>query len=209
VTVFAYAGKDGAGVLPCPKPKRHSAGPPCVRTRLKRRRTKRRGCSLSVCGIHGCASPTIIRSPSPWPLPPPRLSRLRRARTAWRRPRCRQGDKPVQLGGSRHRTARFPDFDLQTIAQCRRAKVGLRPANQACRGTKYMSAAYPAGVHAAGRKPVQHGLYREITAKDRWVRPPIMRSARAQHRPEHCMCPLFPRRNDSAASALFLCRRSA
>ena len=28
-------------------------------------------------------------------------------------------------------------------------------------------AAYPAGVHAAGRKPVRRGLYREITAKDR------------------------------------------
>lgn len=46
-------------------------------------------------------------------------------------------------------------------------KVGLRPANQACRGTKYTSAAYPAGVHAAGRKPVRRGLYREMTAKDR------------------------------------------
>jgi len=43
--------------------------------------------------------------------------------------------------------------------------VGLRPANQACRGTKFTSAAYLAGVHAAGRKPVRHGLYREIRRK--------------------------------------------
>jgi hypothetical protein len=62
---------------------------------------------------------------------------------------------------------RFPDFNFARSAGTDGARWACGRQNQACRGTKYTSAAYPAGVHAAGRKPVRRDLYREKTAKDR------------------------------------------
>ena len=61
-------------------------------------------------------------------------------------------------GGRRRKRRGAFRISIAKTTRGRCGKVGLQPANQACRSTKYTSAAYPAGVHAAGRKPVRRGF---------------------------------------------------